>query len=112
MEGRHFLEVRLFGYSNPTGKCNTCEVLTPSERECCDSFGETYCNDSLHLCDSYFVYCLGNQAGCISGTERRSEVNINDGPLNFSLNSVLGLENPIIISGATGSYTVSVANKP
>lgn len=40
-------------------------------------------------------------------TQRRSDVNIDDGFLNFSQSSVLGLENPLIISGSIDPYTVS-----
>ena len=70
-------------------------------------FASTTCSDELQ-CDSFFTYCLGReQGGCVSGTQRRSEVNINDGFLDFSQGSVLGLENPIIISGSTDPYTVS-----
>ena len=43
----------------------------------------------------------------MSGTQQRSDVNIDDGFLDFSQSSVLGLENPLTISGSTDPYTVS-----
>lgn len=105
--------MKLFGYSNPTGRCWDCRSRRINERGCCDQFQTSFCNNSHYpegLCDSYFVYCIGDKGGrCVPGTKRRSGVNINDRPLDFTQTSVLGLENPIIISGATDSYTVSDA---
>ena len=79
-------------------------------RGCCDNHLVmiSYCSGSQR-CDSFFVYCLSDQrGGCVFDTERTSEANSNDRPLNFSQNSVLGLENPIVVSGTMDSYTVSV----
>ena len=103
------LEVELYGYSNPTGRCRGCLVRNTDQSlgGCCDQFTATSCTNELR-CDSFFTFCLESErGGCLSGTEQRSDVNINDGFLNFSQSSVLGLENPLIISGSADPYTVS-----
>ena len=108
VEGLYQLEVTVFGYNNPTGRCQGC--VHDDTRGCCDDFRRTSCSDS-ELCDSYFIYCLqekgSTESGCSHIGNQRSTHNINDGPLNFSQSMVLGLENPIILQGLTNTYMVS-----
>ena len=109
VEGRYLVEVRLNGYTNPTGRCQGYQ--TP----CCDGFA-TVCSGS-NLCDSYFTYCLrpfGDirepPVGCTrSSNEYRniSFINTDDRPLDFSQSTVLGLNNPQVLSGLEGPYEVS-----
>ena len=113
VKGRYLVEMRVNGYSNPTGKCghveDGCQTDTPGEFYCCDSF-QTTCSDGAR-CDSYFIYCLRPlgevRLGCLNN-ERRAEssFNRNDGPIDFSHNKVLGLDNPQNFSGLGDVYKV------
>ena len=121
VEGHYLVEVRLNGYSNPTGKCHderNCRIMSdpPSETYCCDGCGTIQCSGG-ESSDSYFIYCLrpfGDvrqpPEGCSKpSNEHRSisSVNTDDRPLNFSHSTVLGLNNPQILSGLEGPYEVS-----
>jgi hypothetical protein len=51
------------------------------------------------------------ELGCSSSEHRNtSSINPNDGPLNFSQSTVLGLSNPQVLSGLRGAYNVSGYN--
>ena len=121
VEGLYQLEVTVFGYDNPTGRCQNCIGDTDDDdddddnvnvRGCCDNFQSTSCSGSA-LCDSYFRYCLqtigSTGGGCSYFGNRISNVNENDGPFNFSQSMLLGLENPITLQGLTSTYMVNVA---
>ena len=108
------MEVRLNGYSNPTGKCGQgegCQTETPGELSCCDSSNIT-CSGN-ECCDSYFHYCLRPLGevglGCYANETRAiSESNQNDeSNIDFSLSTVLGLSNPQFFSGLGDTYEVS-----
>ena len=91
IEGRYFVQVRLNGYSNPTGKCG----------------------HGPERCDSYFHYCLkplGDvEFTCCPGEFRIiSQANEDDeSNIDFSLSTVLGLSNPQNLSGLGDTYEVS-----
>ena len=111
VEGRYLVEVRLNGYTNPTGKCRDCNNMTGLT--CCDTSTLGPTNDcSGGRCDSYFIYCLrplGDArqppVGCSSDEHRSvSSVNIDDGPLDFSQSTVFGLNNPQVLSGLEDIY--------
>ena len=112
--GHYIVQVRVNGYSNPTGKCydqNSCDS-SPNSTHCCD--GACSSNSSCEeQSDSYFIYCLRPL-----GTERRlgyhpneirtnSSVNENDGDIDFSDSIVLGLSNPLYLTGLDTAYKVS-----
>ena len=104
VEGRYVVEVRLNGYTNPTGQCWGC--LT-----CCDIDLHFGCTGERR-CDSYFNYCLrpfGDEQldSCSASEYTTSSFNSNDGPLNFSQSRVLGLSNPLVLSGLKSAYQVS-----
>ena len=105
VEGLYQLEVTVFGYNNPNGRCQNCGDL----RGCCDEFDITSCFGS-DRCDSFFTYCLrtigSTGRGCSYSGNQRSDRNTDDRPLDFSQNMVLGLENPIILQGLTETYMV------
>ena len=111
VEGRYLVEVRLNGYTNPTGRCRDCNSVTGLI--CCDTSGLSTMN-CRGGCDSYFIYCLrpfGDARqppeGCFeSSNEYRnvSSVNTDDRPLNFSQSRVLGLNNPQVLSGLEDIY--------
>ena len=102
MEGLYQLEVTVFGYDNPTGRCQ-CD----GSQRCCESSGSTSCG---RMCDSYFVYCLrtigSTGRGCSFFGNWISTHNDNDGSLDFSESMVLNLENPINLRGLTDTYMV------
>ena len=113
VEGRYLVEVRLNGYSNPTGKCghvkHRCQTNTPGEFYCCDSY-DTTCSGN-ERCDSFFFYCLRplgeDRLGCLDNeTRAESSSNENDRPINFSRSRVLGLDNPQKFSGLRNAYKV------
>ena len=97
------VEVRLSGYRNPTGRCEECPHERNVEpRRCCDDFNR-YSNcfqgNRGRECDSYFTYCLRPYGttfrGCFTYETVTSTVNTDDGPLDFSQSTVLGLPNPL-----------------
>ena len=96
--GDYIVEVRTHNYSNPGS-------LLANGR-CCDS-PLTPC--TFHGCDNHFYYCLrslgSTGAGCSGG--KSSNININDAPLNFSQDRVLGLPNPLPLPGLTREWHVS-----
>ena len=110
VEGRYLVEVRLNGYTNPTGRCRDCN---DNGLACCDTPGPSTMN-CRGGCDSYFIYCLrpfGDARqppeGCSeSSNEYRniSSVNTDDRPLDFSQSRVLGLNNPQVLSGLEDIY--------
>ena len=104
------MEVRLNGYTNPTGRCQDCKITTGLT--CCDTLGVTNHCRGGRQCDSYFIYCLrpfGDvrqpPRGCSSNEYRDvSSINTDDGPLDFSQSTVLGLNNPQVLSGLEDIY--------
>ena len=94
------VEVRLFGYENPTGRCEECpRRFTTLPKRCCDDFDrDSNCDEDDRECDSYFTYCLRpfntTFSGCSTYETMTSTVNTDDGPLDFSQSTVLGLHNP------------------
>ena len=110
VKGHYIVEVRLFGYSIPSGKCQEC-VNSAGLLRCCDSFETEDCSNDRQ-CDSYFIYCLrpvntsSIEEGCSGFENIMSNSNRNDGPVNFQNNIVLGLPNPLLLPGLTDNYTV------
>ena len=112
--GLYFLEVMLYGYRNPTGTCEDCVI--GQTHGCCDRHNTTECSN--FLCDTYFDYCLrplGSKeegaGGCsYSGYIVTPTFNRNDGFINFSQSTVLGLDNPLILPGLTNDWNVSLTN--
>ena len=120
VEGRYVVEVRLNGYTNPTGQCEDCDIIFDWIQTCCDVevppeiLPPITTNDCTgeRRCDSYFNYCLrpfgnGEPDGYSPSEYTISAANSNDGPLNFSQSRVLGLSNPLVLSGLKGTYQVS-----
>ena len=113
VEGRYIVEVRLNGYANPSGKCNSNDCHTESGQTCCDSDDTGKCM-GRERCDSYFVYCLRPlgevDLGCFENQTRAvSEYNEDDKMTNidFSQSRVLGLSNPQNLSGLGDGYKVT-----
>ena len=108
------MDVRLFGYNNPTGRCQACAINDDGLHRCCDSQSTfSICNGN-RLCDSFFIYCLRPlntssiaEEGCSGFESMTSNVNRNDGPVDFENPTVLGLPNPLLLPGLTEIYMVS-----
>ena len=115
MNGDYNVEVKVFSYYNPTGRCRVCPRENGNgTRSCCDDFDHFGTCDGSRRCDSYFIYCLrpfGMTGGdCTGFTQRRSTANENDESTDFSTRStVLGLENPLILPGLTTGYNSSTS---
>ena len=113
VQGHYVVELRLNRYSNPSGRCghgDVCHNLF-DQLYCCDSFSTRNCHGD-ERCDSYFKYCL-RPFGEVQLTSQqcffnqvRSSTNPDDGPLDFSQSTVLGLNNPLRLFGQ-GAYDVS-----
>ena len=113
VEGRYIVQVRLNGYTNPSGKCNGDNCFPGMNQQiCCDGGGTDKCM-GRERCDSFFVYCLRPlgtvDMGCPNNETRAvSFFNVNDGPsVDFSLSRVLGLSNPQNFPGLGNAYQVS-----
>ena len=112
VNGLYMLEVNVYGYNNPTGRCQSCtSQMAPDVMGCCDLHNTIECSSGL-LCDSYFYYCLralGSEGGhCSYFGNVTSNVNRNDAFIDFSQSMVLGLDNPLILPGLTNNWTVSL----
>ena len=120
-KGRFTVQVRLNGYSNPTGRCQDCPLIWTSVdgqrtllHSCCDDYSKTDCR-GRDRCDSFFVYRLrqyGETTLTISEDTKnvQSFVNPDDSDVrNFSQRIVLNLDNPLNLSGLQlgDSYEVS-----
>ena len=116
VQGRYLLQIRLNGYNNPEGKCIGCLLdQSRSTHSCCDDYGRFSNCISDRRCDSYFIFCLrpfGSQreeydCQTFYNDTRMTSVNNNDGPIDFTNEIVLGLENPFLLPGLTEEYEVS-----
>lgn len=113
MQGNYVVQIRVNGYSNPSGKCKDDGICYPGrEFYCCDTCETSGCN-GWKRGDSYFSYCLksynstsGSPQHCVGP----SSANPNDGYVDFSEDEVLDLENPLNISGLDNAYEVSEHN--
>ena len=115
VNGRYQVGVRLFNYSNPTGRCQECAVNQNGIHSCCDSQTEFGICDGRLRCDSFFIYCLrplntsysSMKEGCLGFANMTSSFNRDDGPVDFENATVLGLPNPLLFAGLTDTYMVS-----
>ena len=104
------IAVMISSYTNPLQArilCSSCMDDTPA---CCD--GHDGLGGCLR-CDSFFTYCLRNvdtlTPGCPEGgTIMMSDVNPDDASIDFSQNTVLGLDNPIVFQGLSDTWNVSI----
>ena len=109
MSGNYILNITLISYINHN---NWCSVCSDDELGCCDNYDTRVCTGSLR-CDTYFEYCLLPLGTAIT-TDRIqcnpvaiSTVLMNDGPIDFNQSVVLGLSNPLLLSGPSNTWTVS-----
>ena len=104
------IEVDVQSYNNPTNGCATCHG------GCCDDLNVTTCTGFLR-CDNQFTYCLRSHntpattGGCQGYISTISEVNTDGGRIDFSQPTVLGLPNPLTLTGLTNSWQVSTLSQ-
>ena len=106
VHGRYYVEVQVFNYSNPSGRCRDCQLSSYEWiASCCDDTEDFDVCSGSQRCDSYFTYCLrpfGSEGkGCEDKENRTSTINEDDQWMNFSRKTVLGLENPLKLPGLT-----------
>ena len=98
INGDYTVEVRTIGYSNPTNRL--------FRGNCCDPpiLNDTVCGK----CDSTFFYCLKSFGGTedCRGGQGSTLIAMDGAPLDFSQNTVLGLPNPLPLSGLTTKWKV------
>ena len=107
----HYNIVVMIGdYTNPHhSRLSTCN-FSRCFKTCCDGHdGSGRC----YHCDSFFTYCLRHvdtlTADCPEGgTIMRSDVNPNNKSIDFSQNTVLGLDNPLVFHGLNDTWNVSI----
>ena len=116
VQGRYLLEVRLNGYENQEGKCVGCpRDQSATTHSCCDDFRRFSNCVGDRRCDSYFIFCLrpfGSErqrydCRTLYNDTRVTSVNRDDGPINFTSEMVLDLENPFLLPGLTEEYEVN-----
>ena len=113
MSGNYTLNITLVSYLNYNNWCSEC---SDDELGCCDDYDSTECTGSFR-CDTYFEYCLLPVETAITRDRLQcnpvatSTVLTDDGPIDFTQSVVLGLSNPLQLSGTSNTWTVSkVAN--
>ena len=116
VQGRYVLEVRLNGYDNQENSCVDCQPEGRMRFGCCDDHNRNNGDCSGNRpCDSYFIFCLrpfGSErvtydCRTLYNDTKVTSVNNNDGPVDFTDEIVLGLENPFLLPGLTEEYEVS-----
>ena len=104
------VEVMISGFINPSQQNLECDD-SRCFYACCDGVVPT--SSLCRRCDSFFTYCLREfgtlTAGCPEGGNvMRSDTNIDDWSIDFSQNTVLSLDNPLIFQGINDTWNVSI----
>ena len=102
--------VMISSYTNSDHSIQNCGRFS-CFRTCCDEHDDS--GTKCLGCDSFFTYCLRNvdtlTPGCPEdGTIMMSDVNPDDAYIDFSMNTVLGLDNPLVFHGLTDTWNVSI----
>ena len=102
IRGDYTILVHSHSFSNPSNRCAQCQF------GCCDQFGTTVCTGT-DRCDTLFTYCLlplNSTTLCtpqaVSGTA------FDDRSIDFTQATVLGLPNPLPLSGVSERWEVSL----
>ena len=111
--GDYTLSVTMTSYSS-NGRCSECN--DESRYGCCDNWESTSCGSvgSSRRCDTYFQYCLLDPGTAFSLPitcnirAQSPQANSNDAAIDFSQSTVLGLSNPLILSGDLPTYPVRI----
>lgn len=109
----YVLLVHVRFYDNPTNRCEECGTGSLSQT-CCDAQRQGSCAaEQDSLCDNRFYYCLreldrtdveNNPLNC---QPMFSTVNTDAAVINFDQSSVLGLANPLSLTGPMSTWEVS-----
>lgn len=117
--GEYTLDVRLLSYSND-GRCAQCRE--DEDIGCCDDYESSSCGTpgrSSSQCETYFQYCIvptsTNTPLSFNRNSRPISCDyietpfstINGAPINFLQDTVLGLSNPLILSGTSSAWMVT-----
>ncbi len=114
MHGDYDIIVRIYNYTNPT---NTGQRRGPSN--CCDRDRQAggVCSTSRR-CDNIFTFCVKMLGDSADGTSScmsdlmTSETNDNDAPIDFTMSTWLGLDNPLRLTGITTAWQVCMQDMP
>ena len=99
------LEIHVLSYSNPDNGCHD----QASSGGCCDGTGD--CNTGTRRCDTYFRFCLrpfntlSTSRECATTALTSSHVQ-DDGLIDFTQPTFLGLDNPLLLSGLSTAWQV------
>ena len=106
--------VQVTSYANPTNRCEECGQQRGLSQTCCDATRNNSCTGSTR-CDNQFSYCLravgtkpSTLGGCNNTTMVTTEVNFNGEVVDFNQSTVLGLPNPLSLTGLARRWEVSV----
>ena len=105
--GDYIVRVRMHNYSNP-------HSLLIDSTQCCDQpCGEPSCDTVFHYCLRILGTPSDEDGECTnSAVYKRSLVNCDDAPLNFSQPIVLGLQNPLSLADKVKKeWKVSCSNR-
>ena len=97
-KGDYIVEVRTINFSNPQNRVH--------RGQCCDPLptNSSICGE----CDISFFYCLrplGGSSDCNGGLA--SNFPAMDGEIDFSSDVILGLQNPLPLTGLTTEWKVN-----
>lgn len=104
--GDYVLEVHVQSYSNPTNRCFA------RSGGCCDLSTSGVCAGTSR-CDTYFTFCLRSfntseiNRDCNVTAVTSADV-LDDGLIDFTQPSFLGLDNPLLLSGLSTDWQVKV----
>ena len=95
--------VRSHSFSNPSNRCFQCQL------GCCDNYNSTTICAGSDRCDIIFTYylCPFGSASCTDRAGMRSGTAFDDRPIDFTQSTVLGLPNPLPLSGASERWEVN-----
>lgn len=108
IKGDYVIQVGLHGYDNPTNRL----IARPGDRDCCDGSPRNTCS-GFRRCDNRFSFCVRpsgtsdiGTASCSSAVITSTETNSNDADIDFNTDTVLGLDNPLLLQGITTAWEV------
>ena len=117
VNGDYILSITLRSYSNQDNRCAGCRSENIDSYGCCDNWESTSCTGS-RMCETYFQYCLLPLETISTAREpvhcrviAQSTSTENGGTIDFSQSLVLGLSNPLQLSGISNAWMVSATFK-
>ena len=118
MQGDYRLLVEISSYDNPTNRCEECGQQAGLSQTCCDAMQNSSCTGRA-MCDNVFHYCL-REPGAAEEFDaepledcdplRTTEVNRDGAVIDFGQSVVLGLPNPLSLTGLSQEWEVSVGS--